>query len=96
MAGNENQENDPSSDPYLQSEIPGYAIVNLDSDYLINKQWNLSFKAINIFDNEYYTGGRLAETNVQSDRTFDDDQRAVASMLPGAPRAAWVSLRYEF
>ena len=95
MAGNENQGNDSSVNG-LQSEVPGYAIVNLDSDYSINKQWNLSFKAINIFDNEYYTGGRLAETNVQSDRTFDDDQRAVASMLPGAPRAAWVSLRYEF
>ena len=95
MMGNENQGTD-SSVTGLQGEIPGYAIVNLDSDYTFSKQWNLSFKAINIFDNEYYTGGRLAETNVQSDRTFDDDQRAVASMLPGAPRAAWVSLRYEF
>ena len=93
MMGNENQGHDASQG--LQGETPGYAVMNLDSQYYIGENWQLSLKAINIFDNEYYTGGRLAETRVQTDRSFGDE-RAVASLIPGAPRAAWLGLRYEF
>ena len=93
MMGNENQGHDASQG--LQGETPGYAVMNLDSQYYIGENWQLSLKAINIFDNEYYTGGRLAQTRVQTDRSFDDE-RNVASLIPGAPRAAWVGLRYEF
>jgi outer membrane receptor protein involved in Fe transport len=69
--------------------------VNVDSEYTFFDNWNLYLKAINIFDKEYYTGGRLAETRVQADRTFGAE-REVASLLPGSPRAAWIGLRYEF
>ena len=93
MMGNENQGHDASQG--IQGETPGYAVMNLDSQYYIGENWQLSLKAINIFDNEYYTGGRLAQTRVQTDRSFDDE-RNVASLIPGAPRAAWVGLRYEF
>ena len=93
MMGNENQGHDASQG--IQGETPGYAVMNLDSQYYIGENWQLSLKAINIFDNEYYTGGRLAETRVQTDRSFGDE-RAVASLIPGAPRAAWLGLRYEF
>ena len=93
MMGNENQGHDASQG--IQGEIPGYAVMNLDSQYYIGENWQLSLKAINIFDNEYYTGGRLAETLVQTDRSFGDE-REVASLIPGAPRAAWLGLRYEF
>ena len=54
----------------IQGETPGYAVMNLDSQYYIGENWQLSLKAINIFDNEYYTGGRLAQTRVQTDRSF--------------------------
>lgn len=93
MMGNENQGHDASQG--IQGETPGYAVMNLDSQYYIGENWQLSLKAINIFDNEYYTGGRLAETRVQTDRSFGDE-REVASLIPGAPRAAWLGLRYEF
>ena len=62
MMGNENQGHDASQG--IQGETPGYAVMNLDSQYYIGENWQLSLKAINIFDNEYYTGGRLAETRV--------------------------------
>ncbi|MEL0055612.1 MAG: TonB-dependent receptor [Methylophilaceae bacterium] len=94
MMGNENQ-NHNSSSSGLQGELPGYTVVNLDSNYQFFEKWSLYFKAINIFDHDYYTGGRLAETRVQSDRSFGDE-RNVASLLPGSPRAAWLGLRYEF
>ena len=93
MMGNENQGHDASQG--IQGETPGYAVMNLDSQYYIGENWQLTLKAINIFNNEYYTGGRLAETRVQTDRSFGAE-REVASLIPGAPRAAWLGLRYEF
>jgi len=93
MMGNENQQHDSSGG--LQGEIPGYAIVNLDSQYSFRKDWNVHAKFINIFDQEYTTGGRLAETRVQTDRSFGDE-RNVASLIPGAPRAGWIGISKSF
>ena len=93
MMGNENQQHDSSEG--LQGEVPGYTIVNLDSQYSFGKDWNLHAKFINIFDREYTTGGRLAETRVQTDRSFDDE-RNVASIIPGAPRAGWIGITKSF
>ena len=93
MMGNENQQHDSSGG--LQGEIPGYAIVNLDSQYSFRKDWRVHAKFINIFDQEYVTGGRLAETRVQTDRSFGDE-RNVASLIPGAPRAGWIGLSKSF
>ena len=93
MMGNENQQHDSSGG--LQGKIPGYAIVNLDSQYSYGKDWNIHAKFINIFDQEYTTGGRLAETRVQTDRSFGDE-RNVASLIPGAPRAGWIGISKSF
>ena len=93
MMGNENQQHDSSGG--LQGEIPGYAIINLDSQYSFRKDWRVHAKFINIFDQEYVTGGRLAETRVQTDRSFGDE-RNVASLIPGAPRAGWIGLSKSF
>ncbi len=93
MMGNENQQHDSSGG--LQGKIPGYAIVNLDSQYSYGKDWNIHAKFINIFDQEYITGGRLAETRVQTDRSFGDE-RNVASLIPGAPRAGWIGISKSF
>tara|TARA_Y100000746_G_scaffold64207_1_gene52989 strand:- start:4397 stop:5041 length:645 start_codon:yes stop_codon:yes gene_type:complete len=93
MMGNENQQHDDSGG--LQAELPGYVIVNLDSDYNFYPGWDFHAKFINIFDQEYETGGRLAETRVQTDRSFDDE-RNVASVIPGAPRAGWIGISKSF
>ena len=93
MMGNENQQHDSSGG--LQGETPGYAIINLDSQYSFRKDWRVHAKFINIFDQEYSTGGRLAETRVQTDRSFGDE-RNVASLIPGAPRAAWIGIIKSF
>jgi len=93
MMGNENQQHDSSGG--LQAETPGYVIVNLDSQYNFNEGWDFHAKFINIFDQEYTTGGRLAETRVQTDRSFGDE-RNVASLIPGAPRAGWIGISKSF
>ena len=98
MMGNENQENDSSVNG-LQSEVPGYAVVNLDSEYNFSgnlEGWKIYAKVSNLLDQKYYTGGRIAETYVNRDRSFNDDDIATASLIGGAPRAGWVGLRYEF
>ncbi len=62
-------------------------------------QFELAFPLIDhqfhIFDQKYSTGGRLAETRVQTDRSFGDE-RNVASLIPGAPRAGWIGLTKSF
>ena len=93
MMGNENQKHDDSGG--LQGELPGYVVVNLDSQYNFHPGWDFHAKFINILDQEYETGGRLAETRVQLDRTHGDD-RNVASVIPGAPRAGWVGISKSF
>jgi len=98
MMGNENQENDSSVNG-LQSEVPGYAVVNLDSEYKFSNMlagWRIYAKVTNLFDNKYYTGGRIAESRVNADRSFSEEEIATASLVGGAPRAGWVGLRYEF
>ena len=93
MMGNENQQHDSSGG--LQGEIPGYAVVNLDSQYNFHDNWELHAEVINLFDQDYYSGGRLAQTSVQTDRSFGDE-RSVASLIPGAPRAGWVGISKSF
>ena len=93
MMGNENQQHDSSGG--LQGEIPGYAVVNLDSQYNFHNNWELHAKVINLFDQDYYSGGRLAQTSVQTDRSFGDE-RSVASLIPGAPRAGWIGISKSF
>jgi len=95
MMGNENQENDSSVNG-LQSEVPGYAVVNLDSEYKFSNMfdgWKIYAKVTNLFDNKYYTGGRIAESRVNADRSFSEEEIATASLVGGAPRAGWVGLR---
>ena len=98
MMGNENQENDSSVNG-LQSEVPGYAVVNLDSEYKFSNMfdgWKIYAKVTNLFDNKYYTGGRIAESRVNANRSFSEEEIPTASLVGGAPRAGWVGLRYEF
>ena len=91
MLGNENQKHDGDGD------TPGYLILNMDANYKIAPKWNLAFKAINVLDNDYYTGGRLVQNGFTGS---GNEERAVAysgsAVLPGAPRAGWVTLSYDF
>jgi outer membrane receptor protein involved in Fe transport len=78
-----------------KGKISGYFVVNLDTQYNFGNGWKAFAKATNIFDRDYYISGRLAETSFSSAGVFGDEQRMLG-LLPGAPRAAWVGLRYEF
>ena len=78
----------------------GFTVVNLDSQYNLGQGWQIWAKAINVFDTDYYTTGRLAGNAFTGPgNTFADDTaywRGAAFLAPGAPRAGWLGLRYEF
>jgi outer membrane receptor protein involved in Fe transport len=79
-----------------KGKISGYFVVNLDTQYNIGSGWKAFAKATNIFDREYNISGRLAETMFSSAGEFTGEESRMLGLLPGAPRAAWVGLRYEF
>ena len=68
--------------------VPGYAVMNLDTHYVINPTWRVFAKVNNVFDNQYATFGQLG----QNIYTGNDEQ----FRTPSAPRAAWVGITYEF
>ena len=94
MMGNENN---ISQGSIGSGKTPGYAIVNLDTQYNFGKTgWKAFAKAINVFDKDYSTVGRLGENHFDAAGSFDDNASRSAMVSPGAPRAGWIGLRYEF
>jgi iron complex outermembrane receptor protein len=82
-------------------KIAGYTIFNMDANYRINSNWSAFAKVNNLFDKEYATLGVLGANAFNTpDRTFntngEGDWAAEQFRSPGAPRAGWVGVRYEF
>ena len=87
--------NDSTACAQGKGKVSGYFVVNLDTQYNIGNGWKAFAKATNIFDRDYYVSGRLAETQFDS-AGWNGVEQKMLGLLPGAPRAAWVGLRYEF
>lgn len=93
VRGNENGKHDENG------EIDGYTVFNLDADWKFSKGWTVFGRINNVFDTEYETAGALAENVFNANGQFItdpndwEDERFVA---PGAPRSAWIGLRYRF
>jgi outer membrane receptor protein involved in Fe transport len=80
-----------------KGKVPGYAIVNLDTQYNIGSGWKIFAKAINVFDKDYATVGRLGESHfIDGGGTWTNGADPAALITPGAPRAGWIGVRYEF
>ena len=91
--GNENNKHQGEG-----AKVRGYTVVNLDTRYkFANSGWQAFARVNNVFDKEYYTAGMLGESFFTPDGTFDNgDDHFQPLYSPGAPRAGWVGLRYEF
>ncbi|MDR5171310.1 TonB-dependent receptor [Methylobacillus flagellatus] len=85
---------------------PGYMVFNLQTSYRINSEWTLGLRINNLLDKEYFTAGRLGR-NPFSPSIYgaigpsgynhnSNDWLMTNFLAPGAPRAAWISLSYEF
>ena len=76
----------------------GYAIFNLNGEVHLSANLQLFGKINNVFDKHYATASALAE-NPFAGGSFQINSGAWSRetfVAPGAPRAAWVGLRYAF
>jgi len=96
MRGNENNSHVDQGDTMGNGKIAGYAVVNLDTRYNIGNGWSIFGKAINVFDHEYNNGGMMGESHFGTNGVFVSSQTPTGYVSPGAPRAGWVGVRYEF
>lgn len=100
VRGNENNAHvvDPLNPDAVQDtgKVGGYTVVNLDTRYKFNNSgWQLFAKAINIFNKDYASGGMLGENWIENG-VFSGNDEPSKMIMPGAPRAGWIGLRYDF
>lgn len=75
----------------------GYAILNLDTRYKFdNSGWIAFARVNNVFDRDYNTGGTQGATMFDTTGAFIGDDNRRSLFAPGAPRAGWIGVRYEF
>ena len=85
-------------------KIAGYAIFNIFTSYKIQPEWTLFARVNNVFDRQYATAGQLgadafnssgniglSSTNTTKSGTIGD-----TFVAPGAPRSAWIGIRWDF
>ena len=78
--------------------VPGYAVLNLDTEYELGKGFEVFARLNNVFARKYANFGILGQ-NVFANptRSFDPANSASETFLGlGAPRGLWVGLRYEW
>jgi outer membrane receptor protein involved in Fe transport len=110
--GNENNAYQSDGKYYLGPGVsPGYAITNFRAHYDLLKYLQLAVQVDNVFNHEYYTAAQLANTGLTAAGTFiarpfpgyttgpqagNYPLQSVTFFTPGAPRRAWVELRFKF
>lgn len=97
--GNENNQHQADGVNFLGSgKVSGYGVLNLDTRYTLpNTGWQLFAKVNNVFDREYYTSALLGQNGFDANGVFAAGGGADETFLaPGAPRAGWVGVRYDF
>jgi outer membrane receptor protein involved in Fe transport len=78
--------------------VAGYAVVNLDARWRVAKNVEVFGRIDNLFDRDYASFGILGQ-NVFANaaRSFDPANAVAEPFLGlGAPRGAWIGLRYEW
>lgn len=89
-------------------KIPAYAVFHLQARYKPRKDITLFVKVNNVFDKTYYTAGSLATNpfvasgnapgnlGVSGFNHNSSNWERVTSYSPGAPRAAWAGVSWDF
>jgi len=78
--------------------LPAYSVAYLSARYAPAPGWEVSLKVDNLFNRRYESFGVLG-TNFFAGPGITFDAAATVNeqfRSPGAPRAAWISLRYEW
>ncbi|HEY4365744.1 MAG TPA: TonB-dependent receptor [Steroidobacteraceae bacterium] len=107
--GNENNQHEPDGVYYLgPGRTAGFTVVNLGADYRPSDHWKLFAEVSNLFDRKYYSAAQLGATGFTDTGNFvsrpfaapviDGERPLVGATFyaPGAPRAYWAGVRYQF
>jgi outer membrane receptor protein involved in Fe transport len=78
--------------------VPGYAVFNLNASWRVSKGLELFALVDNIFDVRYANFGILGQNVFTGPgRTFHPDSPVAEQFRgPGAPRGAWIGVRYRW
>jgi outer membrane receptor protein involved in Fe transport len=105
MRGNENNAHDGTNvnnDEAVVAggKVKGYTVFNMDTRYKFNNSgWQVFAKANNVFNKKYATGGMLGANwfdVADGIASFSGVEEGDRMVMVGAPRAAWVGMRYDF
>lgn len=87
-------------------KVPGYAVFNFNTTYKITTGLTAGLQVTNLFNREYYSAGRLGINPFSPSingavgpggfNYNSNDWLASTFLAPGAPRAAYMSLTYDF
>jgi outer membrane receptor protein involved in Fe transport len=85
----------------VNGALPGYTLVNFDARYEASRQLEVFARLNNVFDRRYFNFGVVGENFFTGpDRTFGptagEEPQPEQFRGPGAPRGAWVGVRYSF
>jgi iron complex outermembrane recepter protein len=85
----------------INGQLPGYTLLNLDARFLPSHNFEIFARLNNVFDRRYSNFGVVGENFFTGPgRTFGPavgiDPVAEQFRGPGAPRGAWVGVRYSF
>jgi outer membrane receptor protein involved in Fe transport len=106
--GNEDNQHQPDGVYYQGSgRNPGYAILNLSTEYRPTAAWKAFVQVNNVFNTHYSTAAQLGATAFDGSGNFlarpfpadangDRPLQNSTFLSPGAPRTFWVGLKYSF
>ncbi|MBI3368516.1 MAG: TonB-dependent receptor, partial [Burkholderiales bacterium] len=106
--GNENGQHVPDGLFYTgPGRSAGYAVLNLNADFQPSARLKLFVRINNLLDRQYSTGaqlganafdakGRVSARALAQNANGDYPVSRGTFFAPGAPRAAWVGMRYSF
>jgi outer membrane receptor protein involved in Fe transport len=94
--GNDNNAHQADGVNFLGSgEIAGYALLNLNLGYKLDRGFQLFARVSNVFDRGYATAGALRQNFFPSGAlTVPGAQTNETFYAPGAPRGVWVGIEY--
>jgi len=87
-------------------KTPGYAVFNFNTTYNFGNGWIANLTINNLLNKEYYSASRLdinpfspsinGVTGASGFNYNSNDWNSTTFVAPGAPRAAWITLKYDF
>lgn len=82
----------------VNGRVAGYVLVDLDMRYRITKRFEVFASVTNLFDKRYASFGVLGQNFFNGpNHTFDGANPVNEQFVgPGAPRGAWVGVRYAW